>query len=355
LFGRVGAGQLATFCRQAAAYLDAGVDINKALTNLRSQYAMTALGPVIGRLQASVKRGESLAEAVGREPQAFDPLFLAMIRVAEARGGIPETLRHLGHHYEARQRLIRQARSAMIYPVIVLTLASGVIALLTIWLLPMFASMLKELPDGGQLPLPSRVLMGLSWFVGKVGWLLIPVVFLGGPFLLFQAYRTASGKKLMDRLALWIPVFGPLLTKLDTSRFARSLASLLEAGVDVGSSLDLARGIVRLDPYRQAIASVREQVLHGAELSEALQETGRFGPDVIAVVNSGEETGKLPESLDHLANDYEEQVEYTVKNLGQLIQPLMIVVLGGIVLFIILAVLLPYINMLTGLSKPGGL
>jgi type II secretory pathway component PulF len=277
-----------------------------------------------------------------------------MIRVAEARGGIPETLRHLGHHYEARQRLIRQARAAMIYPAIVLILASGVIALLTIWLLPMFASLLKDL-GSGELPLPSRVLMGLSWFVGKVGWMLIPAVVLGVPFLLFQAYRTEAGKRVMDRLALWIPVFGPLLTKLDTSRFARSLASLLEAGVDVGSSLDLARGIVRLDPYRQALVSVRDRVLHGAELSEALQETGRFGPDVIAVVNSGEETGKLPESLDHLANDYEEQVEYTVKNLGQLIQPLMIVVLGGIVLFIILAVLLPYINMLTGLSKPNGL
>jgi type II secretory pathway component PulF len=155
----------------------------------------------------------------------------------------------------------------------------------------------------------------------------------------------------MDNLALWIPVFGALLRKLDTSRFARSLASLLDAGVDVGSSLELATGIVRLDPYRDAIRSVREQVLHGAELSDALSRTRRFGPDVIAVIESGEETGKLPESLDHLANDYEEQVEYTVKNLGQLVQPLMIVFLGGVVLFIILAVLLPYISMINSLTR----
>jgi type II secretory pathway component PulF len=192
--------------------------------------------------------------------------------------------------------------------------------------------------------------MWLSAFVGSVGWLLIPVVFLGVPFLLLQAYKTASGKKVMDRIALIVPVFGPLLRKLDTSRFARSLSSLLDAGVDVGSSLELMTDIVRLDPYKQAVQSVREQVMHGSELSVALLETKRFGPDVIAVVNSGEETGKLPESLNHLADDYEEQVEYTVRNLGQLVQPLLMILLGGVVLFIILAVFLPYINMISRLA-----
>jgi type II secretory pathway component PulF len=350
-FGRVGSGQLATFCRQLSAYLNAGVDIGKALANLETQFRMTALGPVIGRLRTAVKAGDSIAESVAREPQAFDPLFLGMIRVAEARGGVPETLRLLGRHYENRQSLIRQARAAMIYPIAVLVIASFVIALFTLWLLPMFAELLKDIAGPGTvLPLPSRVLMSISAFVRSAGWLVIPLVMIGTPILLLKLYRTGPGKQCMDRLALWIPVFGALVRKIDTSRFARTLSALLNAGVDVGSSLELTSDVLHLEPYKQAIRDTRAQVIQGGELSEALQKTGRFGPDVIAVVNSGEETGKLPESLDHLADDYEEQVAYMVKNMGQLIQPLLMILLGGIVLFIILAVLLPYISVITNLA-----
>ncbi|MFO0911075.1 MAG: type II secretion system F family protein [Isosphaeraceae bacterium] len=134
VYGSIGSGQLSTFCRQLAAYLNAGVAYQQALASLQLQFSRTALGPVIGRLQQAVKRGDDLSSAVAREPQAFDPLFLSMIRVAEERGGIPETLRLLARHYEARLRLLRQARSAMIYPIAVLLVASLVVALLTIWL-----------------------------------------------------------------------------------------------------------------------------------------------------------------------------------------------------------------------------
>jgi type IV pilus assembly protein PilC len=352
LFGRVSSGQLAAFCRQFAAYLDAGVDIVKSLTSLQGQFARTALGPVLGRVLDGVRRGDTLTDTVEHEPKAFDKLFVSMIKVAEARGGVPETLKMMGRHYESRQNLIRQARSAMIYPIIVLICAGGVTALLTIWLLPMFASLLKDLGAKEGLPLPSRVLMAFSDFIQHSGWIVLPVAIVGTPILLFQLYRTEGGKRVMDVLALRIPVFGPLLRKLDTTRFARALSSLLNAGVDVGSSLALTSEIMRLEPFRRAIEDTRSQVIHGEELSVALDNTRTFGVDVIAIVNSGEETGKIPESLNHLANDYEEQVAYTVKNLGQLVQPLLMIMMGGLVLFIILAVLLPYFSMLTGLSKP---
>ena len=352
-FGRVGSGRLAIFCRQFAAYLNAGVDISKALANLQKQFALTALGPVLGRVLAGVKRGDTLAEAVAREPKAFDPLFLGMIKAAEARGGVPEVLRILGRQYEARQSLIRQARSAMIYPIVVLVLASCVVALMTLWLLPLFASLLKDL--GGkatQLPLPSRILMGLSDFMQTAGWLVFPVVLIGGPILLLSVYRSATGKAVMDRMVLWVPVFGPLLRKIDTSRFARTLSASLNAGVDMGTSLDLTADVVHLDPYRHALRDVRSQVIQGSELSVALHATRRFGTDVIAVVESGEETGKLPETLNHIADDYEEQVAYMVKNMGQLVQPLLMVLMGGFVLFIVLAFFLPYIAILTNAAAP---
>ncbi len=351
VFGRVGSGQLALYCRQFAAYLDAGVDLIKALASLERQFGRTALGPVTGRILLAVRRGDNLAEAMEREPGAFDALFLSMIRVAEARGGVPETFRMLSRHYEARQNLIRQARSAMIYPIIVLLVASGVVAFLTIWLLPMFISMLRETAGPAVvLPLPTRVLMAYSDFMQKLGWWVVPLVLIGGLFAVFRIYRTTAGKRVMDELALWVPVLGMLLRKLDTTRFARTLASLLGAGVDIGSSLDLTADVMQLDPFRRTIRKARKEVMDGSELSVALGLSRRFGPDVIAIIDSGEETGKLPESLEKLADDYEEQVAYMVKNLGQLIQPVLTIVLGGIVLFIILAFFMAYISLITNLA-----
>jgi type II secretory pathway component PulF len=279
-------------------------------------------------------------------------MFLSMIRVAEARGGVPETLRMMGNHYEARQRLIRQARSAMIYPVIVLTMAGGVIALLTIVLLPMFASLLKDIDKRVQLPLPSRALLAFSSFVSWIGWWLIPLALVGSPLLIYRYYKTSQGKALIDRLILRIPVFGLLCRKLDISRFARTLSTLLDAGVDVGTSIDLTAGVITMTPISQAVREAREQVIGGKELSTALAPSGQFSPDVLAVLQTGEETGKVPESLSHLADDYEEQVSVMVKNLGHLIQPLVVLILGGVVFFIILAVFLPYLQLLTSLSGP---
>ncbi len=350
-FGAVSSGLLAQFCRQFGSYLSAGVDIVKSLQGLEKQFSGTALGPVIGRMAQGIRGGQSLGDVMAREPGAFDALFLSMIRVAEARGGVPETLRRMSRHYEARQSLIRQARSAMIYPIAVLVVAAGVIALITIVLLPIFVALLKDIAPRANLPLPSIVLMAFSNFMGKIGWLLVPAIVVAVPFFGIRVYKTAPGKRLMDNLALYVPVLGSLLRKIDTTRFAQTLSTLQEAGVDMGASLDLTADVMRLDPFRRAVRKAKKTVLDGGELSDALLDARCFAPDVIAIVNSGEETGKLPEALERLANDYEEQVAYMVRNMGQLVQPILMVFMGGVVLFIILAVLLPYISVLTSLSR----
>jgi len=306
----------------------------------------------MARIRQAIKTGSTLHEAMSKEPQLFNTMFLSMIRVAEARGGVPETLRMMGDHYEARQRLIRQARSALIYPVIVLILAGGVVALISILILPMFTSLLQDISKKAQLPWASRALMGFSHFVGLLGWWLLPLITIGVPFLLLRFYKTSAGKAVMDRLILMTPVFGSLCRKLDTSRFARTFATLIDAGVDVGSSFELTSAVMSMSPMQRAVSDARESVLDGKELSVALAESRQFGPDVIAVLESGEETGKVPESLNHLADDYEEQVQHMVKNMGTLIQPLLTLMLGAIVLFIILAVFLPYIQALTSLAQP---
>jgi type II secretory pathway component PulF len=353
LLGRVSTGQLAQFCRQFAAYLNAGVDFTKSLSSLERQFSGTALGPILGRISTNIRRGTTLEEAMAREPQAFGPMFLSMIKVAEARGGVPETLKMLAKHFENRQRLIRTARSAMIYPVIVIAVATVVVALITLFLLPKFAALLQDIVGKSSLPLPSQVLMAISGFVQWIGWWLIPLVIVSTPFLLIYAYKTKTGKAIMDRMVLATPVFGSLCRKLDTTRFARTLSVLLNAGVDVGNSIDLTANVLVMTPIRRAVRSIRPQIIAGKELSEVLDDTRQFAPDVISVIESGEETGKLPESLAHLADDYDEQVSMMVANLGHLVQPLIIVILGGVVLFIILAVLMPIFQVITSLAAPG--
>lgn len=352
LFGRVSSGQLAEFSRQFAAYLHVGVDIIRALTSLEKQYKMTALGPVIGRIRESIKAGRSLEDAMVREPQTFGPMYLSMIRVAEARGGVPETLKMLANSLEARQRLIRQARSAMIYPVIVLVVAGGVVALITWKLLPLFAELLKGLGNRVPLPLPSRMLMAFSSFMQTLGYWLVPVVAIATPFLLLKAYRTTRGKAIADRMVLWTPVFGSLCRKIDTTRFARTMSVLLDAGLDYGSAIDLTADVMMMDPIRDAVRDSKDKVLAGKDLSATLESSRQFSHDVIAVIESGEETGKLPESLEHLAEQYDEQVAIMVKNLGQLVQPIITVILGIIVLLIILAVFVPYLQVITSASRP---
>ena len=353
LLGRVSTGQLAQFCRQFAAYLAAGVDFTKSLSSLERQFSGTALGPILGRIQLSIRRGTTLEEAMAREPQAFGPMFLSMIKVAEARGGVPETLKMLARHYEARQRLLRSARSAMIYPVVVLTVASIVVALISIFLLPQFAKTLKDIAGNKNLPLPSEVLLAFSGFVQYIGWWLIPLTMISTPFLLIYFYKTPPGKAIMDRMVLATPVFGSLCRKIDTSRFARTLSVLLNAGVDMGNSIDMTADVLVMNPIRRAVRSARPKIIGGEELSGVLDDTRQFTPDVISIIASGEETGKLPESLAHLADDYDEQVAITVANLGHLVQPIVIVILGAIVLFIILAVFLPIIQMMSSLAAPG--
>jgi type II secretory pathway component PulF len=352
-YGGVSSGDLATFCRQAATYLNAGVDLSKALSSLQKQMSATPLGPVCGRLRDAVRRGEDLATAVSREPQAFDGLFLSMIRVAEARGGMPETLKRMAAHYEARQRLTRQARSALIYPAIVTLLAFGVMWLLTTFVLPRLVEVLTDMTRGGQASLPgvTRALIGMTNFLTAFGWWAIPLALGVGAFMIVRWYRTTAGRATLGAIALRVPVFGELLRQIETTRFARVLGSLLDAGVDYGEALDLTAGAMQVEPLQRAVQSAKRDVLAGRELSRALERSGHFAPETLALIETGEETGQLPECLDRLADATEEQVAYKVKNLGSLVQPLILMVIGGFAFFIAVAFISAYVSVLVSLAN----
>jgi type II secretory pathway component PulF len=352
-FGRVSGKNLVNFCRQFASYLDAGINLYRALESLRRQYQWTSLGPVIGRLQLAVRRGESMTEAMSREPAAFEHYFLSMMRVGEVRGSVPETLRLLAVEYASRQRMIRQTKSALVYPAFVIFLSVTVSALLTILVLPPLVDIMRDVIRERriELPLPTRLLIHLSDFISAGGWWGIPLTLFGIVAFFLGAYRLERGKAVLDEVLLRLPVIGHLLWKIDTTRFCRTLSNLLDAGVDIGSSLELTADTLLLVPMRRAVLRARDSIIQGESLSTSIESTNRFPPDIAALMHSGEETGRLPEMMLSIADQYEEQVEFIVKNLGTLLQPIITVVVGGVVLFIAVAFFMGYAAVLGNLGQ----
>jgi type II secretory pathway component PulF len=353
LFGRIDTTQLVNFCRQFANYLDAGVNLNRALESLRRQYERTALGPVIGRLQLGVRRGDGLTDAMGRDPHVFDPFFLSMMRVGEVRGAVPEMLRMLSIQIDARQRLIRHTKSALVYPAFVVLLSIAVSILLTILILPTLVAVMEDIIRRKhiELPLPTRILMSLSDFIVRLGWWAIPAGVFGAVVALIGLHRTERGKAVLDALLLLVPVIGPLARWIDTTRFSRTLASLLDAGVDIGSSLILTADTLLLTPMRRAVLRAREGILEGETLSASVGVSNRFPTDLVAIMNSAEETGRLPEMLVMVADEYEEKVDFAVKNLGSFLQPVVILIVGGMVGFIAIAFLMGYTAIIADLGS----
>ena len=290
---------------------------------------------------------------MAREPRVFDRLFLSMMRAAEVRGGVPEALLALSEHYEVRHRLVRQTRSALIYPIIVLVIASGVALLLSAYVLPILVEVIADLQRRKNfvMPRPAVALMAIGAFMRTTGWWAIPAAIVGTLAALALARRTRVGKAVLDELTLWVPVLGPVARQIDMTRLARTLSALLAAGVDIGASLDLTAGVMRLTPLRRAVRRARGGVMEGVPLSVSLGASRRFPRELIAIVATGEETGRLPEILVPLADEYELQVEYTLKDLGHLIQPIITVILGGIVLFVALAFMSVYTAMISGLVE----
>jgi type II secretory pathway component PulF len=186
--------------------------------------------------------------------------------------------------------------------------------------------------------------------MGAHGWWAIPVGVVGAVFGLRQVYRTTPGTAALDEAVLYVPVFGGLFRMIDTSRFARTLGLLLDAGVDLPAALELASEVMALAPYRRVMLHMKEAIREGSDLLDAMTTSRRFPIDVLSRVEAGEDSGKLPESLDKLADDYDERVAVTVKNLGSLVQPLLMLILGGIVFFIALAFIMAYVSALQSAS-----
>jgi type II secretory pathway component PulF len=259
----------------------------------------------------------------------------------------------LSLHLDARQRLIRQTKSALIYPAFVVFLSILVAVSLSILILPMLVSVMQDIVRRKHidLPWPTQAMMELSDFIVRVGWWAIPSGLLGTALGLIALYRTQFGKAVLDEVLLLIPVIGSLARWIDTTRFSRTLAALLEAGVDIGSSLILTADTLLLIPLRRAVLRAREGILEGETLSGSVAVSNRFPKDLVVIMTSAEETGRLPEMLVMVADEYEQKVEFTVKNLGSFLQPVVILIVGGMVGFIAVAFLMGYTAIIADLGS----
>jgi type II secretory pathway component PulF len=224
---------------------------------------------------------------------------------------------------------------------------------LTILVLPPLVDIMRSVIRDRRLdlPLPTQWLIRCSDFIVAGGWWGIPLVLFGTVALLVGAYRLERGKALLDEILLRLPVIGQLLWKIDTTRFCRTLANLLDAGVDIGSSLELTADTLLLVPMRRAVLEARDSIIQGESLSASIELTNQFPADIPAIINSGEETGRLPEMMLSLADQYEEQIEFIIKNLGTLLQPIVTIVVGGVVFFVAVGFFMGYSTMLSNLGQ----
>ena len=347
----IGTKALCRFVRQLSTLLHAGMPLVPALSALVEQLQCPARPGCIGRkssqeplaqvvehVRDSVNEGSSLAEALSRYPGLFSPLFINMVAAGETSGALEEVLSRLADILERRVQLLGKIKSAIAYPAMMAAVAVGVVIFLLSYVVPNITRMFVEMNQ--QLPLPTRLLMGLSNIVQSYFLLLLalPCVLVGG---LYGLCRTRDGKQWLDRVKLALPLFGPLLLKLEVARLTRTLGTCLKSGIPVTTALEIARRVVQNQVVADAVGKVEEQIRRGDTIANAVRSTGMFAPVVFHLLATGQMTGSIENSMTDVAEMYETEVENSVRTLTTLLEPLILLVMGAIVGFIVLSVLLP--------------
>jgi type IV pilus assembly protein PilC len=338
--GKVKLQDLAIFSRQFATMINSGLSLLRALTILAEQTESAELSRVIDEVRTDVEAGRALSAALAEHPKAFPKLYIAMVRAGETAGMLDQVLLRVAENLEKDVALRSKIKAAMTYPVIVFILAILLTGVMLVFIVPVFVDMFEQL--GGEIPLPTKILMAASEFVASWAGL---VTFVVGPVLLWQAFKriraTEQGRFQLDRLKLKLPVFGNLFQLIALSRFSRNLGTLLRAGVPILQALEITADTVNSGPVSVAVKDVQESVREGESLAAPLSGHDVFPPMVVQMIAVGEETGALDTMLDKISEFYDQQVESTTESLTALMEPLMIGVLGGIVGSMVIALYMP--------------
>ncbi len=339
--GRVPKKLLTQFARQLSTLQDAGLPLLRSLRILEEQQKPGMLRIAIRLVAEDVEGGSTLSEAMAKHPKAFDKLFSNMVAAGEAGGVLDIVLRRLADFMEASQKLKRRITGAMIYPAVVITAAVTIVMGIMIFIIPRFKDIFDSF-GAGELPTITLMLMGTSeWLTYQWGWayILSLPVFL---FVLFRLLRMSDGGRyFVDSLKLKIPVMGKILAKTAVSRFTRTLGTLLTAGVPILEALNITRETSGNEVFAKALGRVHDGIREGDDFADPLRQARIVEPMVVNMIDVGEETGDLDKMLARIADTYDEEVQTLVAAMVSLLEPVMVVTLGVIVGFIVVAIFMP--------------
>lgn len=345
--GKVEAKTLAVFTRQFSVMIDAGLPLVQCLEILSTQQEDKSFARVLTGVRASVESGSTLANSLRQFPKAFDELYTNMVEAGETGGILDGILQRLSSYIEKAVKLKRAVKSAMIYPVAVLLIAGGVILLLLWKVVPIFATLFAGL--GVALPLPTRIVIGLSHAVASFAWMIILGV-AGLVFAIRQYYATSGGRMMIDRIMLKLPLLGLLLRKIAVARFTRTLGTLITSGVPMLEAMNITARTAGNAVIEQGILAVRKGIEEGSTIVDPLKASGIFPNMVVQMVGVGEQTGALDSMLQKVADFYEDEVDAAVGDLLTAMEPMIILVLGVVVGGVVISMYLPLFSLIGKLA-----
>jgi type IV pilus assembly protein PilC len=346
--GGVNAKELAVFTRQFSVMIDAGLPLVQCLEILASQQENKTFQKVLTATRSQVEGGATLSASMRSAPKVFDGLYVNMVEAGETGGILDTILQRLSGYIEKNVKLQRAVKSAMVYPVGVLTIAGGVIVLLLWKVVPIFATLFAGL--GATLPLPTRIVIQMSNIVGSYFGLMAIVVLGMGMFGLKLWYGTPSGRYIIDSIILKLPILGMLMRKIAVARFTRTLGTLISSGVPILEGLDITARTAGNAVVEKALFAVRRSLEEGKTLTEPLKDSGVFPGMVTQMIAVGEQTGAMDAMLSKIADFYEEEVDAAVKDLLTALEPIMIVFLGVVVGGVVISMYLPLFTLIGKLS-----
>lgn len=345
--GWVGTKQLTTFTRQLSTLQDAGLPILRSIRILEQQQKPGMLRSCLKQITEDVEGGATLSEAMARHPRAFDRLYCNMVAAGEAGGVLDVILQRLADFLEKAQRLRRKIIGAMIYPVVVISIAAAIVTFIMVKVVPKFDTIFKDFET--TLPPVTKMLIGLSsWFAAGTppGWV---VVLLSPVFIVvtYKLIRQAKGGRMaLDTVTLKIPVVGQIAGKSSVARFTRTLGTLVAAGVPILEAVNITRETTGNEVFSRMLQRVHDAIREGDTFANPLRASKTCDPIVVNMVDVGEETGELDKMLMKVADNYDEEVDTLVASLVSLLEPIMVVALGGIVGFIVVALFLPLVTLI---------
>lgn len=346
--GRVNAQQLTDFTAQMAVLIDAGLPVVRSLKVLAKQQKPGTFKSVIEDVSMSVEQGSSLSEAFGNHPRVFDRLFVNMIKAGEAGGVLDTILQRLADFMEKAQRLKKKVIGAMIYPIIVMSVAVMILTGIMVFVIPAFKKMFED--QGLELHIMTASLIWISESIASIYGILFALACVGAGFGIMAWGRTPKGERVIDTLKLKLPIFGNIIKKAVTARFTRTLGTLVMAGVPILESLNICKNAIGNVVLGDAIDKVASSIKEGETIAGPLGETGLFDDLVVNMIDVGEETGELDKMLLKVADTFDTYVDIAVESLVSILEPVLIVFMGGAIGFIVIALFLPLVGLIDAIG-----